>query len=155
MIHLEPVTEKNWQEAVRLSVSKEQQAFLDSPVGIIARGYVYRDNNAKVLAIYSGSTLIGIAMVRNLDEDPACYDLQQLMIDKRFQRQGYGAQALRCILLALHQERAYDCVEVCVHQNNSPALRLFQSAGFQDTGYVDAAAPDCINLMYDFKNDEA
>ncbi len=150
MIRLEPVTEDNWKEASRLSVDKEQQAFLDTPTGILARGYVYRGCNARVFAIENETAVVGFALVRNLDEAPACYDLQQFMIDQRYQKRGYGTQALRMIVSLLRAERRYDCIEVCIHQNNVPALRLFQAAGFTDTGYVDGAAPDCLNLMHYF-----
>ncbi len=151
MIWLKPITEDNWKEASRLSVGKEQQAFLDTPTGILARGYVYRNNNARVLSIVNETAIVGLALIRNLDEEPACYDLQQFMIDQRYQKQGYGAQALKQIVSLLQSEGAYDCIEVCVHQNNAPALRLFQAAGFADTGYIDDAAPDCLNLMYYFQ----
>ena len=85
MIALEDINENNWTKVALLSVSLEQQSFLDSPIGIIARGYVYRDCNAHVFAISSDDEIVGVAMVRNLDEEPACYDLQQFLIDQRFQ----------------------------------------------------------------------
>ncbi len=151
MIWLKPITEDNWKEASRLSVGKEQQAFLDTPMGILARGYVYRNNNARVLAIVNETAIVGLALIRNLDEEPACYDLQQFMIDQRYQKRGYGTKALKLIVSLLQSEGAYDCIEVCVHQDNVPALHLFQAAGFADTGYIDDAAPDCINLMYYFQ----
>jgi len=89
MIRLEDITEKNWLNVTRLSVSDAQQAFLDRPIGIIARAYVYREYNARVFVIVNDSDLIGLALVRDLDEEPACYDLQQFMIDQRFQNMGY------------------------------------------------------------------
>lgn len=150
MIRLEPVTEENWLEVARLSVSEEQQNFLDKPLGILARGYVYRACNARVFAIADDGETVGVALVRDLDEEPACYDLQQFMIDRRFQSKGYGAQALRLILAALRDEGKYACVEVCVNKRDDAALRLFGKAGFADTGYMDDNAPDCLNLMYFF-----
>lgn len=86
MIRLTDITEENWLDVARLSVSDEQQAFLDRPIGIIARGYVYRRHNACVIGIVDDNRNIGVALVRDLDEEPACYDLQQFMIDKRFQK---------------------------------------------------------------------
>ena len=153
MIRLESITEENWKEASRLSVHEEQRGFLDTPTGIIARGYVYRDSNARVFAIVSDSVIVGLALFRNLDEAPACYDLQQLMIDRRHQGRGFAAQALRLIIAMLREEGEYSCIEVCIHNNNAPALRLFQNAGFRDTGYTDGSAPDCLNLTYDFDAD--
>ncbi len=41
-------------------------------------------------------------------------------------------------------------MEVCVKRSDAPALRLYERAGFADTGYIDPEAPDCLNLMYSF-----
>jgi RimJ/RimL family protein N-acetyltransferase len=150
MIQLKDVEEENWRAVAHLSVGEEQQGFLDRPIGIIARGYVYRDCNARVFAIAVDSEIVGVALVRDLDEAPACYDLQQFMIDQRFQNKGYGQEALRLIIALLQAEGKYNCIEVCVNKNARPALHIYQKAGFQDTGYTDEAAKNCLNLMYFF-----
>lgn len=150
MINLVDVTEENWLDIARLSVSDEQQAFLDKPIGIIARGYVYRQCNARVIGIAKSDQVIGVALVRDLDEEPACYDLQQFMIDRRFQNKDYGTEALKQIIELLKKDGKYDCVEVCVNQADASALRLYEKLGFTDTGYIDDDAPDCLNLMYHF-----
>jgi len=151
MISLKEVDENNWIAVSRLSVRDEQKAFLDHPLGIIARGYVYRNCNPKVFAIANDDTIVGVALVRNLDEEPACYDLQQFMIDRQFQNKGFGTDALKLILLLLKDEMKYDCVEVCVNKLDDSALRLYEKNGFVDTGYVDEDVPDCLNLRYHFK----
>lgn len=153
MIQLVDVTEHNWLDVVSLSVREEQKSFLDSPLGIVARGYIYRSCNAKVYGISNEEQIIGVALVKDLEEDPACYDLQQFMIDQRFQKKGYGTEALRLILSVLSKERKYDQVEVCVHKNDAAALRMYKKVGFEDTGYIDEGAPDCRNLMYHFSRD--
>ena len=152
MLKLIEVTEQNWLTVRKLSVGEAQTAFLDSAVGIIARGYAYRSDRARVIGIADGETIIGVALVKDLDEEPACYDLQQFMIDSRFQGKGHGTSALRMILNELEKERKYDCVEVCVKKDDHPALRVYEKVGFADTGYVDEDAPDCMNLMYHFRN---
>lgn len=148
MIHLVDIDETNFFAARALTLREDQRRFLDSPVGIIARGYVYRKERARVLAVTDGDTVAGLLLVKDMDEEPACYDLQQLMIDSRFQGQGYGKAALGLLLDDLRAERKYDAVEVCVHRDNAAALALFFGAGFTDTGYLDPDAPDCLNLMY-------
>lgn len=151
MIHLIDIDESNWLAAAHLSVAPEQKAYVADAIGIIARGYVYRDCNARVWGIAVGNMLVGLAMVRNLDEEPACYDLQQLMIDARYQNRGYGARALSLILDRLREEGAYDCVEVCVKREDAQALHVYEKAGFADTGYVDESAPESVNLMLRFE----
>lgn len=148
MIHLVDVNEENWIEIAKLSVAEEQEKYLDRPIGIIARGYVYRDCNARVFGIADDSQIIGIALIRDFTEEPLNYDLQQFMIDKRFQNKGYGTQALRQILDWLKQEARYSSVEVCVDRSDAAAIHVYEKVGFIDSGYVDEDLPNCLNLIY-------
>lgn len=95
--------------------------------------------------------MIGVALVKDMDEEPACYDLQQFMIDKCFQNKGYGTKALKLIIELLKEEGKYNCVEVCVNKMDAPPLKVYEKTGFVDTGYIDDDAPDCLNLMYYFR----
>ena len=49
MIKLTEITEDNWLDAAGLTVSDEQKNFVATAVGIIARGYVYRDCNSNTI----------------------------------------------------------------------------------------------------------
>ena len=151
MLRLFDVDESNWLDVRSLSVDESQTGFLDSAVGILARGYVYRACRARVIGIADGETAIGVALVRDLDEEPACYDLQQFLIDRRYQGKGYGTEALRLILSELNAERKYECVEVCVKKTDAAALRVYEKIGFTDTGYIDPDVPDSLNLTYVFR----
>lgn len=151
MVKLFDVNEQNWLRINALSVNENQKKFLDTAVGIVARGYAYRSCNARVIGIANDEQIVGVALVKDMDEEPACYDLQQFMIDKHFQNEGYGTEALRQILSLLCKERKYTCVEVCVNKENTAALRMYEKLGFKDTGYVDESVRDCLNLMYQFK----
>ncbi|MBO5096732.1 MAG: GNAT family N-acetyltransferase [Agathobacter sp.] len=147
MIRLVEVNETNWIDIIRLSVKDEQKKYLDRPTGIIARGYIYRKENARVLGIMNDEEMIGVALVKDMDEEPVCYDLQQFMIDERFQNQGFGTEALKQIIAILKEEAKYKCVEVCVNKEDASALRVYEKVGFVDTGYIDEDVPDCLNLM--------
>ncbi len=133
-----------------LRIREEQRGFVDSALGILARGYAYRACRARVIGLAEGETFVGAALVKDLDEEPACYDLQQFLIDEGWQGRGCGTQALKLILAELEKERKYPCVEVCVKKKNAAALHLFEKLGFADTGYVDPDVPDAVNLMYHF-----
>ena len=88
MIRLAEVTEENWMEVASLKVKDCQKGFLAPALGILARGYVYRDSNAKVFVIKNDDTTVGVAMVRDFTDEPLGYDLQQFMIDERYQGRG-------------------------------------------------------------------
>ena len=82
MIKLIEVNEDNWMAFAALRVREEQQGFLDSALGILARGYAYRASRARVFGVAEGEKAVGLALVKDLEEEPACYDLQQFMIDE-------------------------------------------------------------------------
>ncbi len=153
MIKLVDVTEQNWLDVVSLSVHEKQKNFLDKPIGIVARGYIYRSCNARVYGISNDEHIIGVALVKDMDEEPSCYDLQQFMIDQRFQNKGYGTEALQLILSVLSKERKYGQVEVCVNKSDAAALYMYKKIGFVDNGYIDESAPNCCNLIYNFNKD--
>lgn len=147
MIRLTEITEDNWLEAAGLSVRDDQRDFVAPAIGIIARGYVYRDCSGRVYAIEDEGTIVGLALVREFTEEPLGYDLQQFMIDERFQGKGRGSEALGLILNELRKEAHYDHVEVCVKKNDAEAIRLYEKYGFTDSGYVNEDAPDSLNLI--------
>ena len=118
MLRLVDINEDNWMAFASLSVDKSQEGFLADNIGIIARGYVYRTCRARVIGIANDAAPVGLALVKDMDDEPACYDLQQFMIDRRFQGKGYGTEALKLIISELEKERQYDCVVVCVKMND-------------------------------------
>lgn len=147
MIRLAEITEENWGAIASLSVKDSQKGYLAPPIGIIARGYVYRDCGAKVYAIENDGVPVGVALVREFTDEPLGYDLQQFMIDERYQGRGYGSAALGLILDELRKEAHFDHVEVCVKKADAEAIRLYEKHGFTDSGYVDEDAPDSLNMI--------
>ena len=55
MVSLVGLNEENWMDFAALSVDESQKHYLADSLGIIARGYVYRDCRAKVIGIINGS----------------------------------------------------------------------------------------------------
>ena len=147
MVRITDVTEENWIEAASLSVKESQKGYLAPAVGILARGYVYRNCGGRVFVIENDMTVVGIALVREFTDEPLGYDLQQFMIDQRYQGRGYGSEALRLILDELRKEGRYDHVEVCVKKADVEAIRLYEKHGFVDSGYIDEDLPDSLNLI--------
>ena len=147
MIRLISVTEENWLDIASMTVKEHQRGYVAPAVGILARGYVYRDCGAKVYAFENGGVIVGMALVREFTDEPLGYDLQQFMIDGRYQNQGYGNEALKLVLDELRKEKRYDHVELCVKKADTEAIRLYEKHGFTDSGYVDADLPDSLNMI--------
>ena len=150
MIKLTEVTEDNWLEVASLSVEESQRGYVAPAIGILARGYVYRNCNGRVFVIINDETIVGVALVREFTDEPLGYDLQQFMIDRRYQNKGYGSAALGLILDALKAEGHYDHVELCVKKEDAEAIRLYEKHGFIDSGYVDEDVPDSLNMICRF-----
>ena len=141
------VTEDNWMDVASLSVKEEQKKYVAPAIGILARGYVYRDCNAKIYAFENDGVIVGTALVREFTDEPLGYDLQQFMIDEKYQGKGYGSRALELILDELRKEGRYDHVELCVKKADAEAIRLYGKYGFADSGYVDEDLPDSLNMI--------
>ena len=141
------VTEDNWMDLASLSVKEEQKKYVAPAIGILARGYVYRDCNAKIYAFENDGVIVGTALVREFTDEPLGYDLQQFMIDEKYQGKGYGSRALELILDELRKEGRYDHVELCVKKADAEAIRLYGKHGFADSGYVDEDLPDSLNMI--------
>ena len=141
------VTEDNWMDVASLSVKEEQKKYVAPAIGILARGYVYRDCNAKIYAFENDGVIVGTALVREFTDEPLGYDLQQFMIDEKYQGKGCGSRALELILDELRKEGRYDHVELCVKKADAEAIRLYGKHGFADSGYVDEDLPDSLNMI--------
>ncbi len=147
MIKLADITEDNWMDVASLSVKDHQKGFVAPAVGILARGYVYRGCSGRVYAIENDGVIVGAALVREFTDEPLGYDLQEFMIDGRFQGRGYGSAALSLILEELRREGHFDHVEVCVKKTDAEAIRLYEKHGFADSGYIDEDVPDALNMI--------
>lgn len=150
MIILKEVNESNWYEISKLQTTEKQKKYVSSSLGIMARAYAMRECRAKVYAIAHNDIYVGIAMVRDMNEEPVCYELQQFFIDFRYQNLGYGTKALKLIIEELEKERKYNNIEVCVKMEDVGAFHLYQKIGFIDTNYISPDVPDAYNLRYTF-----
>ena len=147
MLRLIDITEENWMEVAALAVREDQRSFVAPAIGILARGYVYRGCRGRVRVMEDDGVIVGVALVREFTEEPLGYDLQQFLVDERYQGRGYGSAALGLILEELRREGRYDHVEVCVKKDDAAAIRLYGRHGFVDSGYVDEDVPDAVNLI--------
>lgn len=151
-VYLIDIDEGNWTKLTTLELSEEQKDYVARPIGILGRAYVYRNHNAKVFGIKSEENIIGMIMIRDINEEPECYELQQFFIDIRHQNRDYGYKSLKLILDYLYVERRYENVEVYVKKKDIKAINLYKKIGFKDTGYTDPNVEDALNLIFSFKD---
>ena len=136
MIYLKEVTEKNWREVNSLKVEEKQQSYVSSSVGILARVYAYRSQNSQAKAIYNDNEIVGLLMYRECDEVQA-FVLDQMMIDKRFQRKGFGEEAAFIAIELMKSDKKYNRIVLWYCDGNIAAKNLYSKLGFYHTGEVD------------------
>ena len=147
MITLQPINEMNFMEAAALNVSESQSKFVASAPMILARAYAYRDQNAVCWGIFKDEQMVGLAMLHDMEEEPACYHLCEFLIDEKYQNRGIGQKALQLILDHCRREGTFSRVEVCVKKTDTMAIHVYQKAGFVDSSYQDPDAPDSLCMV--------
>lgn len=147
MITLQPVNETNFLAVCALKPAREQQAFVLPAPMILARAYAYRAQRARAWAICLQEQPVGVLLVEDMEEEPSCYHLAELLIDEAYQQKGYAAAALRLLLPILQAEKKFPRIELCVKRENHAAIQLYASFGFMDSGYTDPDAPDSICMV--------
>ena len=154
-IHLEKVTDDNVEAIVKLRVAKEQKKFVASNDWSLIDAYLSLADGEPVFpfGIYNGKTLVGFIMIRysndwsgynreawlNSDayrfyKDQYFYYVWRFMIDKKYQKRGYGKEALK---RAIDFIKTYPCgkADYCVLSyapNNETAKNLYFSFGFEE-----------------------
>lgn len=150
MIRLEAVNGKNVWELLKLSIEDSQREFvasnemsiIEAYTAITAHGYAYP------FGIYDGDIPVGFLMI-GFDKDDYWenapkiandnYNMQRLMIDKKYQGKGYGKEALK---LAIEFIKTLPCgpAEYCwlsYEPENEIAKNLYKSFGFVETEDMD------------------
>lgn len=150
MLRLERVTGKNVWDILKLRVSDEQRSFVAGNDVSIIEAYTAITGNGYTFpfGLYAEETPVGFLMIGFDTDDfwddapPVAkgnYNLWRLMIDQRFQGQGYGTEAVR---LALEFIKTRPCgeAEFCwlsYEPDNKTAAQLYRSFGFAETGEMD------------------
>ena len=136
MIHLRKITEENIIDAFHLQLAQGQEGFVSHPIRSLAQAYVYRDQ-CQPFGIYEDDTMVGYVMVI-YDYDIPEYDIWHMMIDKAYQRRGYGSAALDRVLDYIKEKPfgSSNRVTLTCSKDNIRALDLYKSKGFSETGVM-------------------
>lgn len=128
-IILEPLSKENWEQCANLQVSDSQKENLPTNLHSIAELQFYPQT--KAFAIKDDSDLVGF-LTCGIPEDYSAPKIFRFMIEKKFQRQGYGAAALKKVVKMLFDESNADEVQVCYHPNKDELKRFYGSVGFKE-----------------------
>lgn len=143
-IKLVPLYDEIKEEYLALKVHSHQDAFVESP----EKSLEDRDKHAwnidwTIECIYAGSQMIGYAM-HGMSKDRNVW-LDRFMIDKRYQGEGHGTDALMQLLEKMktsYPGRKH--ILLSVEKHNEFAIAIYEKFGFKMTDDMDGIYPVMI-----------
>ena len=133
-VRLEEVTPENWR--ADLHVREDQQRFVASREGTLARAFAYRERRSRAFIIMAGDEPVGMAMYYDSPHRDS-YAFSEFFIDERYQGRGFGRAAAELVLERMRADGRYARVLLCYVDGNDVAKRLYESLGFHCTGEAD------------------
>jgi len=130
---LREITRDNWLQCVRLTVAPEQEAFVASNGASLAQSKY--EPEWIPLALYDDEEMVGFVMY-GVNREEGKYWILRVMVDRRYQGQGYGRAAMRLLLERLRAIPGCDEVAISYEPENEVARRLYASCGFRETGEI-------------------
>ncbi len=140
-IRLEPVSDKNREAVLKLTVREDQPFVAPNDVSLRQADEANAEDPgvARPFAIYADDKLVGFCMFAfdPEEEDPDDrYWLWRFMIDKSEQGKGYGQAALAEIIKYFRNNGA-DQLWLSTEPENECGVHVYHKAGFKETGDID------------------
>ena len=142
------------RDAVRaLAVAPGQERFVASVRDSLADAARYPEANPWYRAVYAGAEPVGFVMLSwNVEPRPpdivGPWFLWRLLVDRRHQGRGYGADVVRQIAALVRAEGATELLTSYVPADDGPA-GFYERLGFVPTGDVDADGETIVRLALD------
>lgn len=121
----------NFHECIKLKVKEEQKNFVASNMYSLAEAKA--DNVSIPLGIYNNETLVGFTMFW-FDEDNEMGWIDRLMVDEKYQGNGYGRAAMVEVISRLKAHEKCKKIRISYEPQNIGAEKLYKSLGFKKTG---------------------
>lgn len=148
MIELKGLNFENLYSVLQLKPYETQKEFVEEVTTTIALAYagimekcegelcIIYNNNEPVGVILIGKSTVGQQEPVILKKYNYAYRLMGFFIDYRYQNQGIGKKALKLALDKIegYQDGKVIPISLEVIEDNSTAIKLYESFGFYDTG---------------------
>lgn len=125
-ISLRNIDNSNWRDCINLEVTENQKSFIPSNLYSVAESKF--QVGMYLFGVYNDDIMIGFASFI-LDEQ-GDMNLYKLMIDKRYQGNGYGKKALIMLMNIIKHETINKEIWLSLHPNNFLAIKLYCDYGF-------------------------
>ena len=134
-VTLREVTRENLREVLLLEVAPEQKRFVASNAISIAQAHFYPEV-AWFRAIYADETPVGFLMLEDGAGAQEVF-LWRFMIDRRFQRHGFGRRAIELVLEHVRARPGTSALTLSHVPGDGSPGPFYQLLGFVHTGEKD------------------
>ncbi len=133
-VTLREISEENLDDVLNLKVAAAQEQFVANNARSIAQAHFSK--HAWFRAIYADETPVGFLMIY---DDPAgpTYFLWRLMVDERYQKLGFGRQAMDALVKHVKMRPGADALGTSYVPGEGTPGEFYKRLGFVETGEVD------------------
>ena len=141
LVTLREITAANRADVEALAVSPEQTDYVTGVADSLREAGEEPDARPWYRAVYADGTPVGFVMISDgiTVENPdylGPYYLWRLLVDRRYQRRGYGGQVLALVVAELRTRPDASVLLTSVQPGPASPLEFYLEHGFRDTGAV-------------------
>jgi diamine N-acetyltransferase len=138
VVSLRRISESNRVAVEALAVSPQQERFVSDVADSLLEAAAEPDGRALYWAVYAGETPVGFVMISDEVGSPDYipHFLWKLLIDERYQRQGYGTAALDLIVEYFQGRPGVEVLRTSAGQGHGSPIAFYEGYGFERTGEI-------------------
>ena len=136
MVALRPLSESNRPAVEALRVAPSQERFVSGVAESLRAAADHPDAHAMYWAVYADDTPVGFVMIADevAGPDYIPHFLWKLLIDERYQRQGFGTATLDLIVEYFRGRPGVEVLTTSAGQGDGSPIAFYERYGFEPTG---------------------
>lgn len=138
MVTLQPIDQSNGEAVEGLRVSPIQERFVSGVAESLLEAADEPDGRAIFWAVFAEETPVGFVMITDEvgSSDYIPHYLWKLLIDARYQRQGYGTATLDLIVEYFRGRPEVEELWTSAGQGDGSPIGFYEAYGFEQTGEI-------------------
>jgi len=138
VVSLRSLSESNREAVEALRVSPSQEQYVSTVSDSLLEAAEHPDAHALYWAVYAEDTPVGFVMIADEVETPDYIPqyLWKLLIDERYQRQGFGTATLDLIVEYFRGRPGVELLNTSAGQGEGSPITFYERYGFERTGEI-------------------
>ena len=138
MVSLHRLSESNREAVEALRVSPSQEQYVSSVADSLLEAAEHPDAHPMYWAVHADDTPVGFVMIADEVDSPDYIPqyLWKLLIDERYQRQGFGTATLDQIVEYFRGRPGVEVLTTSAGQGDGSPIAFYERYGFEQTGEV-------------------